>query len=50
MERALIIDGRNALYPEEVTSHNFQYVGIGGISGMPQNLPSVSDSAVVSAA
>jgi len=36
MERALIIDGRNTLTPEEVTSHNFQYVGIGGIARMPE--------------
>jgi UDPglucose 6-dehydrogenase len=33
MERPLIIDGRNALSQEEVVSHGFQYVGIGGIGG-----------------
>lgn len=39
MERALIVDGRNTLPPEEVTSHNFQYVGIGGIARMPECTP-----------
>jgi UDPglucose 6-dehydrogenase len=36
MERALIIDGRNALNPRELASHNFQYVGIGGITQAPE--------------
>jgi len=36
VERALIIDGRNALSREEVASHGFHYIGIGGISAAPQ--------------
>jgi UDPglucose 6-dehydrogenase len=36
VERPLIADGRNALSCDEVISHGFQYVGIGGISGMPE--------------
>lgn len=36
MERALIVDGRNTLVPEEVTSHNFEYVGIGGLALVPE--------------
>jgi len=40
VERALIIDGRNTLSREEVISHGFQYLGIGGISAMPKQSPS----------
>ena len=40
MERPLIIDGRNTLSPEEIASHNFQYVGIGGVACMPKGTPS----------
>jgi UDPglucose 6-dehydrogenase len=40
MERPLIVDGRNALTPKEITSHNFQYVGIGGVAGVPEGVPS----------
>jgi UDPglucose 6-dehydrogenase len=36
VERLLIIDGRNTLSREEVTTHGFHYVGIGGVSGAPQ--------------
>jgi UDPglucose 6-dehydrogenase len=36
MERPLIIDGRNMLSPEEVVPHGFQYLGIGGVSGIPE--------------
>jgi len=36
VERALIIDGRNTLSRDDVTTHGFQYVGIGGVSGAPQ--------------
>jgi UDPglucose 6-dehydrogenase len=36
VERPLIIDGRNLFSREDVTSHGFQYLGIGGISGMPE--------------
>ena len=31
MERALIIDGRNALCRESVVDHGFEYVGVGGV-------------------
>jgi len=36
VDRALIVDGRNFLHCEEVTSHGFEYVGIGGVSGLPE--------------
>ncbi len=36
VERSLVVDGRNTLSREEVTSHGFHYVGIGGVSGAPQ--------------
>ena len=36
VERALIIDGRNTLSRDEIASHGFQYVGIGGLSSTPQ--------------
>jgi UDPglucose 6-dehydrogenase len=42
VERSLVIDGRNSLSNEEVTDHGFQYVGIGGVSGAPELLSSVS--------
>ncbi len=42
VERALIIDGRNALACETVTAHGFQYVGVGGITGAPELTPSIS--------
>ena len=42
VERSLIIDGRNTLSSEEVTAHGFQYVGIGGVCGAPELLPSIS--------
>jgi UDPglucose 6-dehydrogenase len=32
VERPLVIDGRNALAPEEIAAHGFQYVGVGGIA------------------
>src|SRR5271168_2561573 len=38
VERSLIIDGRNVLSPDEVASHGFHYVGIGGVSGTPQGV------------
>ena len=31
MERPLIIDGRNALAPDQLAAHGFEYVGIGGV-------------------
>jgi UDPglucose 6-dehydrogenase len=40
VERPLIIDGRNALAGEEIASHGFHYVGIGGISATPETSPS----------
>ncbi len=43
VERSLIVDGRNTLSREEVTSHGFHYVGIGGVSGAPVLLPSISN-------
>ena len=39
-ERALIVDGRNALSTKEVTSHKFQYIGVGGVAGMAESVPS----------
>lgn len=32
VERPLVLDGRNALKPEELAAHGFQYVGIGGVA------------------
>ncbi len=40
VERSLIVDGRNMLRPEDVTRQGFQYIGIGGISGMPETVSS----------
>jgi UDPglucose 6-dehydrogenase len=34
VERQLIIDGRNALSRDQVTSQGFQYIGIGGVPGI----------------
>jgi UDPglucose 6-dehydrogenase len=36
VERQLIIDGRNALSCQEAASHGFHYIGIGGVSAIPQ--------------
>ena len=36
VERAIVIDGRNLFPREEITSHGFEYNGIGGISGTPK--------------
>lgn len=36
VERALIIDGRNALCSQEVAAHGFHYIGVGGVSAAPQ--------------
>ncbi len=36
VERPLIIDGRNALSREDVSSNGFHYIGIGGVSATPQ--------------
>ncbi|MGA7295720.1 MAG: UDP-glucose/GDP-mannose dehydrogenase family protein [Terriglobales bacterium] len=36
VERSLIVDGRNTLSREAVTSHGFHYVGMGGVSAAPQ--------------
>ena len=41
VERPLIIDGRNALNRQEVASHGFHYIGIGGVSAAPQVAPSM---------
>jgi UDPglucose 6-dehydrogenase len=42
VERTLIVDGRNALSCADLVNHGFQYVGIGGVSGMPQMVPSIA--------
>jgi len=42
VERALIIDGRNTLVVEDVLSHGFQYVGIGGACRMPEMASSLA--------
>jgi UDPglucose 6-dehydrogenase len=36
VERPLIIDGRNMFSFDDVTANGFQYVGIGGVSGVPE--------------
>ena len=36
MERPLIIDGRNALCPDVVATHGFEYVGVGGVRRSPE--------------
>ena len=41
VERPLLIDGRNALSREDIVSHGFHYIGIGGISVTPAAAPSV---------
>src|ERR1700722_2277466 len=41
VERPLNIDGRNALNRQEVASHGFHYIGIGGVSAAPQVAPSM---------
>jgi UDPglucose 6-dehydrogenase len=35
VDRPLIVDGRNMFSPEQVTAIGFQYIGIGGLSAMP---------------
>jgi UDPglucose 6-dehydrogenase len=42
VERQLIIDGRNALSRDQVTSQGFQYIGIGGVSGISIQMPSLT--------
>jgi UDPglucose 6-dehydrogenase len=42
VERPLIIDGRNTLAREEVAANGFHYVGIGGVSAIPQMVQSLS--------
>jgi UDPglucose 6-dehydrogenase len=42
VERQLIIDGRNALSRDQVTSQGFQYIGIGGVSGISTQVPSLT--------
>ncbi len=41
VERTLIIDGRNTLPREEIVAHGFLYLGIGGVSGIPRQSPSL---------
>jgi UDPglucose 6-dehydrogenase len=43
VDRPLFIDGRNALSRDEVTSHGFQYIGIGGVSGTPKMAPALTN-------
>lgn len=40
VDRPLIIDGRNALANENVAAYGFQYIGIGGITDLPEVIPS----------
>ena len=42
VERPLVVDGRNFLRSEEVTSHGFQYLGIGGVAGSPAVIPALA--------
>ena len=41
VERALVLDGRNALSGKDAAAHGFHYVGIGGVSEMPASAPSM---------
>jgi len=41
VERPLIIDGRNALPPEDLTRNGFEYVGIGGFSASARLQPAI---------
>ena len=41
VERALVVDGRNALSGKDAAAHGFHYVGIGGVSEMPASAPSL---------
>jgi UDPglucose 6-dehydrogenase len=43
VERPLLVDGRNFLRCEEVTSHGFQYLGIGGVAGAPALIPAIAN-------
>lgn len=36
VERPLVVDGRNALQPGMVVPHGFQYIGVGGVCGIPE--------------
>jgi len=38
MERPLIIDGRNALSPNEVAAQGFDYIGIGGVRRLREDI------------
>jgi len=42
VDRRLIIDGRNTLQVQDVTSNGFEYVGIGGLSAEPQLEPAMA--------
>lgn len=35
VERPLVVDGRNLFSPEQLSTHGFQYIGVGGLSAMP---------------
>ncbi len=42
VERPLIIDGRNALPPQELAAHGFHYIGIGGVAATPEAVQSLA--------
>lgn len=42
MERPLIIDGRNALSPDDLATHGIEYVGVGGVRRTPESCPTLS--------
>lgn len=42
VERLLVIDGRNTLPREILAAHGFQYIGIGGVAGMPKPAASLA--------
>jgi UDPglucose 6-dehydrogenase len=42
VDRSLVIDGRNMLTSEDVIRQGFHYIGIGGLSSMPETAPSLA--------
>jgi len=44
--RPLIVDGRNTLPREDLLSHGFQYVGIGGVVDTPEMVPSLVEASL----
>jgi UDPglucose 6-dehydrogenase len=43
VERPLVVDGRNALDANELTAHNFHYIGVGGVERIPTVAPSMAE-------